>query len=185
MIASAFLGLAIWTENNVFGYPAFVAGLFCIASLGIVFPAVGRAVQGFLALLMWTGLWMMATTEPIALFLALSHWMLDQLPLALQIGVRYSRRRSRSSPRRRAESASIRLSGRSAHSRRWSTPSTSSGSRWFSLRWRLACWRDLTRRCLQSPIPIRFRRQSLPNRKHAFRICSISSCGFCWRRCRS
>jgi hypothetical protein len=87
LIASAFLGLAIWTENNVFGYAAFVAGLFCIASLRIVFPAVGRAVQGFLALLMWTGLWMMATTGPIALFLALSHWMLDQLPLAPQIAV--------------------------------------------------------------------------------------------------
>src|SRR5436305_14603448 len=46
LIASALLGLAIWTENNVSGYPAFVAGLFCIASLGIVFAAVGRAVQG-------------------------------------------------------------------------------------------------------------------------------------------
>jgi hypothetical protein len=71
----------------MFGYPAFVAGSFCIASLGIVFPAVGRAVQGFLALWMWAALWMMATTGPIALFLALSHWMLDQLPLALQIAV--------------------------------------------------------------------------------------------------
>ena len=87
MIASAFLGLAIWTDNSMFGYPAFVAGSFCIASLGIVFPAVGRAVQGFLALWMWAALWMMATTGPIALFLALSHWMLDQLPLALQIAV--------------------------------------------------------------------------------------------------
>src|SRR5437764_237586 len=86
-IASTFLGLAVWTDNSVFGYPAFVAGLFCIVSLGIVFPAINQAVQGFLALLMWTGLWMMATTGPIALFLALSHWMLDQLPLALQIAV--------------------------------------------------------------------------------------------------
>jgi len=87
LIASAFLGLAIWTDNSMFGYPAFVAGSFCIASLAIVFPAVGRAVQGFLALWMWAALWMMATTGPIALFLALSHWMLDQLPLALQIAV--------------------------------------------------------------------------------------------------
>jgi hypothetical protein len=87
LIASALLSLAIWTENSVFGYPAFVAGLFCIASLGIVFPAVGRAVQGFLALWMWAALWMMATTAPIALFHALSRWMLDQLPLTFQIAV--------------------------------------------------------------------------------------------------
>ena len=83
LIASALLSLEIWTES-VYGYPAFVAGLFCIAFLGIVFPAVGRAVQGFLALWMWAALWMMATTAPIALFHALSRWMLDQLPLTFR-----------------------------------------------------------------------------------------------------
>src|SRR5512133_1483565 len=87
LIASACLGLAVWTDNSIFGYPAFVAGLFCIVSLGIVFPAVDRAVQGLLALWMWAALWMMATAGPIALFHALSRWMIDQLPLALQIAV--------------------------------------------------------------------------------------------------
>ena len=87
LISSVFLGLAVWTDNGVFGYPAFVAGVVCIASLGIVFPAVSRAVQGFLALWIWAALWMMATMAPIALFHALSRWMLDHLPLALQVAV--------------------------------------------------------------------------------------------------
>jgi hypothetical protein len=67
---------------------AVVAGIFGVIFLGVAFPALDRAVRGFLALWMLAGGWMFITTAPIALFQALSRWMLErQLPLALQVAV--------------------------------------------------------------------------------------------------
>jgi hypothetical protein len=87
LVASLLFGLAVWSKSGALGYPAFVAVIFGVTFLSVAFPLVNRAVQGFLALWMRAGMWMVVTTAPIALFHGLSRWMLDQLPLGLQIAV--------------------------------------------------------------------------------------------------
>jgi hypothetical protein len=88
LVAGALVGLAVWSGSGSPGYPAAVAGIFGVIFLGVAFPALDRAVRGFLGLWMLAGGWMFITTAPIALFQALSRWMLErQPPLTLQVAV--------------------------------------------------------------------------------------------------
>ena len=88
LVAATFVGAAVWSDSSSLGYPAVVAGIFGVVFLGVAFPALDRAVRGFLGLWMLAGGWMFITTAPIALFQALSRWMLErQPPLTLQVTV--------------------------------------------------------------------------------------------------
>jgi hypothetical protein len=87
LVASLLFGLAVWSKSGALGYPASVAALFGVTFLGVAFPVVNRAVEGFFGLWMRAGIWMVVTTAPIGLFQSLSRWMLDGQSLVLQIAV--------------------------------------------------------------------------------------------------
>ena len=88
LIAGVLFGLAVWSQSGALGYPAYMAILLAMIFLSVAFPLVNSAVQAFLGLLMLTGGWMFVTTLPIALFQALSRWMVErQPPLTLQVMV--------------------------------------------------------------------------------------------------
>ena len=88
LVAGALLGVAVWSQSGALGYPASLAILLGMILLSVAFPLVNSAVQAFLWLLIMTGGWMFITTAPIALFQALSRWMVErQPPLTLQVMV--------------------------------------------------------------------------------------------------
>src|ERR1700704_2623831 len=58
LVASLLFGLAVWSKSGALGYPASVAALFGVTFLGVAFPVVNRAGEGFFGLWMRVGIWM-------------------------------------------------------------------------------------------------------------------------------
>ncbi len=69
------------------GFAALVVIIAIGGAVGAIFPAVDRATRALLEFWINTGLCLLITTLPIALFHALSRWMLDRLPLSYQVAV--------------------------------------------------------------------------------------------------